>query len=138
MTARATQAGGVLGAALWPRRRRTCQDVVMTDSGQVGDTPGGAEQFKLDLVWPDDVGAEAQVVNKIVFSYDENNQELVYMYLGHVAPPPWLTPEAAKERAKELGNKFPVEPKGSFIMSRQRALEMWLALGKHLGKELPE
>lgn len=107
----------------------------MTEVGQTGDAlPAAPAQYDLDLHWPSDIGAQAQVVNKALFAWDETQQDVVYMYLGHVAPPPWLTPEEAAERGKELGSKFPVEPQGSFIMSRRRAEELWEALGKHLGK----
>jgi hypothetical protein len=111
-----------------------CQDVVMTDPGSVEGEPT-PQQF--ELVWPDDVGAEAQPVNKAMFAWDEDNRDVVYMYLAHLPPVPWATPEIADRRAKEIENKLPVASKGSFILSRKRAEELWETLGNHLGKHVP-
>lgn len=89
------------------------------------------------LVWPDDVGADAQAVNQAVVSYDQANDDVVYLYLGHVAPPPWLDDEVTRNRLDHLSYELPVTPKGSFILSRTRAEEVWTILGRHLGK-LPQ
>ena len=96
----------------------------MTNSGEPGE--------QLELAWPDDSGAWAHSVNKALFAWDEH-QDLVYMDLGHVAPLPWTTPEMAAERMKALKGKLEVELRGSFVMSRKRAVELWDVLGKHLG-----
>jgi hypothetical protein len=92
----------------------------------------------VDLVWPDDIGANAAAVNQVMFANDQSIQDVVYLYLGHIAPPPWLTEGAAQQRLQALGNTLPVTAKGSFVMSRTRAEELWLALGRHLGKLPPE
>ncbi len=84
--------------------------------------------------WPDDIGANALPVNQVVFSYDQLIPDVVYMYLGHIAPPPWLTPEVAAERLDLVGGSLPIAAQGSFILSRTRAEELWEALGKHIGK----
>ncbi len=104
----------------------------MTDSGQAN--PPEADEMKLDLVWPDEIGAQAEAVNQVLFAWDQAHRNVVYMYLGHVPPPPWLTEEVARERVAAMGHKVPVEPKGSFVLSLERAEELWAALGKHLGK----
>ncbi len=101
----------------------------MTDPGEVP----AEQQFELQLAWPDDVGAEAQPVNQVVFAFDQNFHDMVYMNLGHVPPPLWVSLEVAQERAAELGNRLQVHPRGSFVMSRGRAEELWRALGMHLG-----
>jgi hypothetical protein len=88
---------------------------------------------KIELVWPEDIGADAQPVNQVVVSFDQAVEEVVYLYLGHVSPPPWVSGDIGK-RIQELGYKLPVTPKGSFILSRTRAEELWTVLGRHLGK----
>lgn len=107
----------------------------MTDPGQAGSPTQVTTQYSLDLRWPNDTGARAQVVNKVLFAWSEGH-DLVYMYLGHVAPPPWLSQEEADDRSEEIGKKLPVEPQGSFALTLPRAEELWEALGKHLGKKL--
>lgn len=87
--------------------------------------------------WPDDIGANAEAVNQVVFAFDQLISDVIYMYLGHVGPPPWVSPEVAQERLAATGNTITIEPKGSFVLSRTRAEELWEALGKHLGK-LPQ
>lgn len=74
------------------------------------------------------------MVNKALFAWDEGMEDIVYMYLGHIAPPPWMTQEEVNARREEAQGIFPVEPQGSFVLSRRRAEELWEALGKHLGK----
>ena len=105
----------------------------MTDSGEVGDA-GRPFELKLQLAWPNNLGAQAQPVNQVVFTWDQNYHDMLYMYLGHVAQPLWLTDDVARQRAAEVGNTLAVEPKGVFVMGRARAEELWEALGKHLGK----
>lgn len=101
----------------------------MTDSGEVQAEP----PLELQLVWPEDVGAVAQPVNQVVFAFDQNFHDMVYMNVGHVPPPLWMSGDIAKERAAEIGNRLVVQPRGSFVMSRGRAEELWRALGIHLG-----
>jgi hypothetical protein len=94
----------------------------------------GPETIEVQTIWPENLGAEAQVVNQAVFTWDQDSRDVVYMLLGHVAPPVWLSQETAQQRIAELGNAIPVQPRGSFLMSRKRAEDIWRALGKHLGK----
>jgi hypothetical protein len=115
-----------------------CETVLMTDPGQPGGPTQYDTQYNMDLVWATDAGAQAQVVNKALFAWDENQRDVVYMYLGHVAPPPWFSQKQAEEHAEAMHNKFPVQPQGAFLLSRRRAEELWEALGKHLGKRLPD
>ncbi|WP_156765939.1 hypothetical protein [Mycobacterium sp. E342] len=92
----------------------------------------------VELRWPDDMGTEAAVVNQVLFAWDQQLQDAVYMYLGHVAPPPWLTPESAQEGLARMGNTIVIAPRGSFVLNRSRAEELWDALGRHLGKLPPK
>jgi hypothetical protein len=101
----------------------------MTEGGQ--SLP---DRIELKVLWPETLAAEAQVVNQALFVCDQESQDVVYFVLGHVAPPLWLTPDAARERLGRVGNEIHVQPRGSFLMSRKRAEDMWEALGKHLGK----
>jgi hypothetical protein len=114
-------------------REAFCHTVLMTnpDERPSSDDP---QATRVELVWPENVGADAQAVNQVVVSWDQNVQDVLYLYLGHVSPLPWLSSEFAEERLQELGNKLPVTPKGSFILSRTRAEELWTVLGRHLGK----
>lgn len=100
-------------------------------AGQPSDGPTSEE---VELRWPDDVGADAEAVNQVLFTWDQNIEDMLYMYLGHVAPPPWLTPAIAAESMASTGGKLVVRPKGGFVLSRSRAEELWTALGRHLGK----
>ncbi|WP_137149462.1 hypothetical protein [Mycolicibacterium sp. CR10] len=88
--------------------------------------------------WPDYVGANAVAVNQVLFAWDQTIQDMLYMYLGHIAPPPWLSVEVGQERIAELGYKLDILPKGAFVLSRTRAEELWTVLGRHLGKLPPE
>ncbi|HZE16813.1 MAG TPA: hypothetical protein VE197_14530 [Mycobacterium sp.] len=90
------------------------------------------------LRWPDDMGVDAQPVNQVMFLWDQLITDALYMYLGHVAPPPWSSPEDAQESLATTGNKIYISPRGSFILSRTRAEELWEALGRHLGKLPPK
>lgn len=87
----------------------------------------------IELRWPDDIGNNTEVINQVLFSWDQQIPDAMYMYLGHVAPPPWLTEELAREKLKDT-KILPIIAKGSFLMSRTRAEEFWDALGRHLGK----
>lgn len=91
--------------------------------------------FAPDLIWPDDIGANAEAVNQVIVAWDQNSQDVLYLYLGHVGPPPWLSPEIAAERLEANNGRLPVVKKGSFVLSRYRAEEMYRVLGRHLGKE---
>ena len=96
-----------------------------------------AEGTQVELRWPDSVGADAQAVNQVLVSWDQDSTDLMYLYLGHVAPPPWLTEEIASERLDALHRRLEVTPKGAFVLSRTRAEELWSAIGRHLGKLPP-
>jgi hypothetical protein len=105
----------------------------MADMSASGE--GDAEEsFQIPLAWPIDLASQAQPVNQALFAWDQDNREVVYMMFGHVGPPIWLTPDAAKQHATQFGETLAVQPRGSFIMSRYRAEEVWNALGRHLGK----
>jgi hypothetical protein len=91
----------------------------------------------VELRWPDEIGANAEAVNQVLVAWDQEIPEVLYLYLGHVAPRPWLTPEVATERLAETGNHIDVTPKGAFAISRTRAEEIWTILGRHIGKLPP-
>ncbi|OZE80777.1 hypothetical protein CH304_16225 [Rhodococcus sp. 15-649-1-2] len=95
-------------------------------------------EFQVQTVWPADLAAQAQVVNQCLFAWDEANRDVVYMLFGHVAPPLFLTPETAHQYLEQNGAQIPIQPRGSFIVSRSRAEEIWEALGRHLGKNVVE
>jgi hypothetical protein len=92
----------------------------------------GEAEMTFQLFWPENTGAHAEAVNQVVFAWDQNYRDTVYMHLGHVATPLLMNPEAVRQRL-ESGNRLDVEPMGSFVMSRGRAEELWRALGQHLG-----
>lgn len=102
-----------------------------------GDPTGPAPEDEVlatvNIAWPDNIGSHATPVNQVLFARDQQFTDSVYMYLGLLAPPPWLTGEIAAQRVREIGNVLPIEPKGVFVLSRSRALELWQALGQHLG-----
>lgn len=110
----------------------------MTQSEAEPFEPAHVEGFNLasELVWPDDVGADAEAVNQFVVAWDQDLRDVLYLYFGHVAPPPWLSAEIATERIQALGNQIAVQPKGSFMLSRTRAEQLWSVLGRHLGKDV--
>ncbi len=119
--------------------KQFCEDGDMSHPGVEPSEPPRTQTFEMkpDLRWPDDTGADAQAVNQVIVAWDQNNQDLLYLYLGHVGPPPWLTKAAAEERLSETQNTIPVVPKGAFVLGRARAEELWTILGRHLGK-LPQ
>lgn len=93
--------------------------------------------FEIPLAWPVDLASQAVPVNQALFAWDQDNREVIYVMLGHLGPPIWLSEEAAKEHTAQFGDAIPVQPRGSFIITRSRAEEIWGALGRHLGK-LPD
>src|SRR5690349_5428703 len=93
-----------------------------------------AAALAVDVRWPDDIGANAEAVNQVVISWDQDVTDMLYLYLGHVAPPPWLSADIAADRLAQVGNRLEVTPKGAFVLSRTRAEEIWTVLGQHLGK----
>jgi hypothetical protein len=103
----------------------------MTDELEPG--PQGDGVINFSVAWPDNVGYQSVPVNQFVFSGDQGYQDTVFMYLGVVAPPPWLSQDVSEERGKALGYVLPVEPRGAFTMGRGRAMELWVILGQHLG-----
>ena len=105
----------------------------MTQPSEDGPSPEAMVE-NVQVRWPDDIGANAEAVNQVLFSYDQTLTDVIYMYLGHIAPPPWSSPEVAQERLAAAGNSLDITPKGSFVLSRTRAEELWEALGRHLGK----
>jgi hypothetical protein len=116
-----------------------CQTGTMTQpAAATPESPQEPIASSVELRWPDDVGADAQAVNQVLVSWDQEITDILYVYLGHVAPPPWLTGEIAQERLAEIGNQMKVTPKGAFVLSRSRAEELWSVLGRHLGKLPPE
>jgi hypothetical protein len=106
----------------------------MTQPSAGEPSPDEVMVDNVQVRWPDDIGANAEAVNQVVFSYDQLIPDVVYMYLGHIAPPPWVSPEVAAERLTAVGGTLPITAKGAFALSRTRAEELWEALGKHLGK----
>ena len=105
--------------------------------------PGEANEVELEvtfqLVWPENAGNRAVAVNQVVFAWDQSYTDMVYMHLGHAATPPprWVNLDVMQKRladaAEGSGIELAVEPVGSFVLSRPRALELYRALGKHLG-----
>lgn len=100
----------------------------MTDVSEIGE-----DSVQLTPLWPVDAGSQAQVVNQAVCAWDQGNQEIMYLMLGHVPPPLWLRLEDARRFAAE-NDTISVQLRGSFIMSRRAAEEIWDILGRHLGK----
>ncbi|MCV7385379.1 hypothetical protein [Mycolicibacter longobardus] len=94
----------------------------------------GIEEFQVPLAWPVDLASQAVPVNQVLFAWDQENRDVVYAMFGHLGPPLWLTPEVARQHAAEFGEALAVQPRGSFILSRSRAEEIWTVLGRHLGK----
>jgi hypothetical protein len=109
----------------------------MTHSGADPSGASSEEPREVEVRWPDDVGADAEAINQVLFAWDQNIQDALYIYLGHIAPPPWMSPDIAQESLDTTGNRIQIKAKGSFIISRTRAEELWVALGRHLGK-LPQ
>lgn len=97
------------------------------------------QQVQVQIAWPDGLADQAQLCNQFMFAFDgseSNGQSAAGMYflVGHVAPPLWATsPEAVAEHIENFGSTVPVQPRGSFFMSRGKAIELWEQLGKHLG-----
>lgn len=110
---------------------RLCQNVVMTNPSQ-----GDEVEVEFQLVWPDGTGSHSVAANQFVFAWDQNLRNMLYMHLGHAATPLWVNPEIARQRAAAAGGKpieLAIEPVGSFVMDRDRAEELYRALGRHLG-----
>ncbi len=98
-------------------------------------TPGEGKAIEIQLQpkWPLDAASQAQAVNQVVCAWDQGGHDVMYLVLGHVPPPLWLTPGAAEEWASQ-NDSIDVQPRGSFIMSQKTAEDMWNILGRHLGK----
>lgn len=90
-------------------------------------------EINLSTVWPSDVTSAAEVANQFLLAWDSPNQQGTYLLIGHLASPAWATPEQARRGAEELNGEIAVDPKGSFFLARDRAEELWVALGQHLG-----
>lgn len=97
------------------------------------------QQVQVQIAWPDGLADQAQLCNQFMFAFDgaeSNGQGAagIYLLVGHVAPPIWATSEeAVAEHVAKFGHTVPVQPRGSFFMSRGKAIELWETLGKHLG-----
>ncbi|MBF6515540.1 hypothetical protein IU421_14805 [Nocardia cyriacigeorgica] len=90
-------------------------------------------QIQLTAKWPEGAAGGAVPVNQAVFAWDQNQRDMMYMMLGHIAPPLWQSPEQAARRAEEMNGSIDVILRGSYVLSRQKAEEIWRALGTHLG-----
>jgi hypothetical protein len=86
-------------------------------------------------VWPETLGESAQVVNQFVVSDDVSGPEGVYLLLGHLATPVFLTPEHAQQRFEQLGGAVMVAPRGSFYLTRKNAERLRDILDNHLKKK---
>lgn len=115
---------------------RFCQNGGMTQPSADRPSPEPLAE-NVQVRWPDDTGTDSVAVNQVLFSFDQAITDVVYMYVGHVAPPPWPSSEIAHERLAANSNTLQIVPKGSFVMSRTNAEDLWQALGRHLGK-LPQ
>jgi hypothetical protein len=125
------------------RRSTTRHDSIA--SGQEFDTPAqssakmtdvsetGEDSVQLTPRWPLDAASQAQIVNQVVCAWDQGNRDTMYLVLGHIPPPLWLRQEDAMKFAAE-NDAIDVQPRGSFVMSRHAAEEIWDILGRHLGK----
>jgi hypothetical protein len=91
------------------------------------------EGFQIPLAWPVDLASQAQPVNQALFAWDQDNHDVLYAMFGHVGPPLWLSPEQLQQFAESF-QALAVQPRGSFVISRTKAEEIWDALGRHLGK----
>lgn len=91
------------------------------------------DSVQLTPKWPSDAASQAQVVNQVVCAWDQGNQDIMYLVLGHIPPPLWLRLDDAVKFAAE-NDTIEVQPRGSFVMSRCAAEEIWDILGRHLGK----
>lgn len=100
----------------------------------LADNQTNIVDIQLQAIWPEDLAAQAQIVNQCVFTFDQDYPDVVYMLLGHAASPLWLSPEVAAERVQQFGTSIAIQPRGSFVIGRKRAEEIWQALGRHLGK----
>ncbi|WP_395705256.1 hypothetical protein [Rhodococcus ruber] len=105
------------------------------DNGEGGEPV----EIQMQAVWPEGVSEQAQVVNQFALLNDNTPGEPgVYLLVGHLGAPIWLTPEIARQRAAEANYVLPIAPRGAYFMTRQRAEELWSILGKHLGKDITQ
>jgi hypothetical protein len=99
--------------------------------------PEGAEQ-EFRVVWPSDANSRAQVSNMNAFQWDAERAG-IYLLLGHIGPPIWLTTQQALEFMQDNPEPtLPVEALGTFYMNTAIATQFCKALASHLGLEIVE
>ncbi len=89
----------------------------------------------LPASWPGDFSFDPQVINQVAITFDQGNPELVYLMFGHIGPPLWMTDDAVEQGIAqyEAEGGVPVTTRGSFVVSRTRAIEIWESMGRMLG-----
>lgn len=97
-----------------------------------GTEPDGDQTYQLPLAWPIDIASQAVPVNQVVCSWEANNRQMMYLILGHAGPPLLLSPEGMQQFVEQT-EAYPVQPRGSFVMSHDAAVNLWEVLGRHLG-----
>ncbi|MCK8673417.1 hypothetical protein M1M07_20180 [Rhodococcus sp. HM1] len=95
-------------------------------------------RIQVQTAWPDGVTDQAQLANQffiITDGADPSGPENAGLYLlvGHVGAPIWAGNEQALQQIARTGGTIPVQPRGSYYVSRAKAVELWQVLGAHLG-----
>jgi hypothetical protein len=97
--------------------------------------PGAAPfQIPVQAVWPEGLTGAAQVVNQFAISDDASGLGAVYLMLGHLSPPIFVSPEQAEQRLKQQGNAVPIAARGAFYMTMANAERLRDLLTDHLGR----
>lgn len=96
---------------------------------------GADSEITLQTVWPEGLTDQAQVVNQFAINWDgiRSDRSGMYLLIGHVGAPTWASEQIARERAQLLSNALPIQPRGAFYLTHERALELWKMLGIQLG-----
>jgi hypothetical protein len=100
----------------------------MTDSGPA------PFQIQVQAVWPEGIASAAQVVNQFAISDDATSPGAVYLMLGHLGAPVFVSPEQAEQRLKQQGNAIPINPRGAFYMTMGNIERLRDLLTDHLAK----
>ena len=93
------------------------------------------EGLQVQAVWPEGMSENAQVVNQFAVADDPAGPGAIYLLLGHLASPVWLSKEHAEQRLKQLGGAVTINGRGAFYMTRENARRLREILDTHLKKE---
>lgn len=84
--------------------------------------------------WPADTVAAPSFADRFVVSSAGADPDHLYLAFGKMPNPVWLTEEDRADGLRQCGGVLPITVRGTMVVSRKTAEQIYNALGEQLGR----